>query len=292
MIPTGPWSATSTACGFSAAARMQVQDDVHDRLELAADGGAPRQIREPVGVDEPNRFDRDPGHLRRNGGRNPQRMTRADVVLATNMISVGVDVDRLGLMVVMGQPQAAAEYIQATSRVGRQAPRPGGDSVQRGAFSGPLSLRGLHGIPRRPLPQVESTSVTPFSPRARDRGLHAVVIALARLRIDGLRENDQAAAAPDHLAELQELRGLILERAQAVDPDEVAGTAEDLDRIVERWCGLAEEHPGLVYSSSAGTETALLTAAAPELESGGSFPTMWSLRDVDAESNLFFPRKR
>src|SRR5690606_29223250 len=112
-----------------------------------------------------------------------EELKAVDVVLATNMISVGVDVDRLGLMAVMGQPQSTSEYIQATSRVGRRFPGlvvtmyNAARSRDRSHYE---SFRSFHQAMYR---QVESTSVTPFSARARDRALHAALISLVRLSI-------------------------------------------------------------------------------------------------------------
>ena len=117
-----------------------------------------------------------------------------DVVLATNMLSVGVDVNRLGLMVVNGQPKGTAEYIQATSRVGRAFP---GLVCTVLTWARPRDLSHYETFEHYHATfyqHVEAQSVTPFSPRAMDRGLTGAMLAVMRNRFEPFSPNPGAGA--------------------------------------------------------------------------------------------------
>lgn len=116
-----------------------------------------------------------------------------DVVLATNMLSVGVDVNRLGVMAVNGQPKGTAEYIQATSRVGRAHP---GLVCTVLAWARPRDLSHYETFEHYHATfykHVEAQSVTPFSPRALDRGLTGALVSLMRIADDTFSPNVGAA---------------------------------------------------------------------------------------------------
>ena len=118
-----------------------------------------------------------------------------DIVLATNMLSVGVDVNRLGLMVVDGQPKNTSEYIQATSRVGRQYP---GLVVTMLNWARPRDFshyENFESYHAAFYKYVEAQSVTPFSKRALDRGLTGLLVSLIRMSKPCYAANDSAEKA-------------------------------------------------------------------------------------------------
>lgn len=270
-------------------ARMQVQDDVDDRLDLLSRRHATerRDIDHRIELTSRESSSDIPDHLRRMGIRHPDPEA-LDVILATNMISVGVDINRLGLMAVMGQPQSTSEYIQATSRVGRRYPGlvitmlNAAKSRDRSHYE---SFRDFHAALYR---QVESSSVTPFSAQARSRALHAVLIAIARLTVPALRANDSASKVGNMLASLEPAKAAIIDRVRRVDERELDSTAAELEQIVTRWLVRADEEPDLVYANSRHPDKALLgDAGLADEDFQSTFPTVWSLRDVDLSANLY-----
>jgi hypothetical protein len=140
---------------------------------------------------------------------------RVDVALATNMISVGLDITRLGLMMVNGQPKTSSEYIQATSRVGRNPNRPGLIvvllNVHKARDRSHYERFGrYHQTFYR---NVEATSVTPFSPRALDRALASAVVALARHQVAKMSKSTGASEIISERGHLQNLADVFAQRA-------------------------------------------------------------------------------
>jgi len=217
-----------------------------------------------------------------------------DVVLATNMMSVGVDIPRLGLMLVNGQPKGISEYIQATSRVGRGRV-PGiiitilnnGKARDRSHYE---SFVSIHANLYR---DVEATSVTPFSSRARDRALHAVLVTLVRHTIPGMLE--QPRLDSKNCDKIEKLIGYIRTRAQQIDPEE-RGVETELRELLRIW---EVRHPVYYWNDASPRESLLIDAdrAATLREIGtypvNAWPTMNNMRSVEPSTKFeLIPRVR
>lgn len=203
-----------------------------------------------------------------------------DYLLASNMISVGVDVGRLGAMVVAGQPKTNAEYIQATSRVGRDNPGlviavyNASRSRDRSHYEQFLKY---HSALYR---YVEATSLTPFSDRARDRGLHALYVSLCRYLVDNLRSNSQAINYRSDDPAIQAVEKIIIDYVKRVDPEELTAVMDELNDIQTAWNIAATG--SLVYKSRK-NEKELLKGDTED----DRFRTMNSMRNVDGQSGIY-----
>ena len=156
-----------------------------------------------------------------------------DTVLATNMISVGVDIDRLGLMMVVTQPKGTSEYIQASSRVGRSSSAPGlvmtlynaGRPRDRSHYE---QFRPYHDAFYR---YVEPTSVTPFSPPALDRALHAILVVAGRHIAGWVSPEDFDSDDPKFKGFIDFLRA----RVEKVDPLHIREFEGALSARIDEW---------------------------------------------------------
>jgi len=227
-----------------------------------------------------------------------------DICLATNMIATGVDVSRLGLMVVHGQPKTTAEYIQASSRVGRELKNLHENSSQ---YTGQGLVVTIYS-PTKPRDKshyeqfqsyhsriyanVEPTSVTPFSVNSRERALHAVFIGLLRqLSHDSLRHKPEQGESFNLLSSL--IKKILTDRANIIDELEEQNVKNKLEELIQNFQNTAVSSygdPGNYTVLKNPAISILLYAASAELPSSIDtsrfFPlkTNTSMRGVDSES--------
>lgn len=175
--------------------------------------------------------------------------TPYDVVVATNMIQVGMDVERLGLMAVTGQPKTTAEYIQATSRIGRTTP---GlvvtiyNAYRSRDLSHYENFTAYHAHLYR---YVEGNSATPFSARARERSLHAAFIAILRGEYEKLRDTKTGARKIGELpsTEFDKVIQVIKDRIKIVDPNNRVKAIDEIRYFYDEWLKLARTNKNLYY---------------------------------------------
>ena len=226
----------------------------------------------------------------RKAGQKPSSAVPYDVVLATNMISVGVDIERLGLMLVTGQPKNTSEYIQATSRVGRSSDGPGlVTTVFNWARPRDLShYERFEHYHETFYKHVEALSVTPFSARALDRGLSGVMVALTRLWDDHLNANMKAGEVLDTDPVWMKLFDILSKRGGNAthDPAVAVRIKDMLDRRRDEWLRRVHNQKDhkLGYRSEGGATVGLLEQASEK--DWEMFTCLNSLRDVEGTVDL------
>lgn len=209
-----------------------------------------------------------------------------DAVLATNMISVGLDVARLALMIINGQPLTTAEYIQASSRVGRSE-APGVVFAnyyreQARSLSHYESFRPYHEAFYR---FVEPTSVTPYTYQARLRALPAALVIVMRHGGFGLLNNGAAANFdPDnsHVAKAVEQ---LKRRCLLSAPDQGDEVSKHIDALIADWqieverCRIARRQLKYQVPEKDNGRDRLLYNHDDRIR--GLWPTLQSLRNVE-----------
>lgn len=312
-----PWM---TAVGYFnslrelAGMKRLVDDDVGSRLRDMPKRGLARRKRPKVkeltsrvpSTDIPDLLDtleltfdpveeRKRAEARTGGVRSKAKPAPIDVLLATNMVSVGVDVKRLGLMITAGQPKTTAEYIQATSRVGRSHP---GVVLTVYNWARPRDLSHYETFEHYHstfYEHVEPTSVTPFSSRALDRGLSALLVSLVRLASPELNANDRAQqlARTSHLVE-RAVRAITRRALLVTESRNVADAVEaTLQRRLDQWLGeAARTHQGigstLAYRQGRGAPNARALLKPAGSGPWEDFTVLNSLRDVEPTAGLIF----
>lgn len=203
-----------------------------------------------------------------------------DFILSSNMISVGVDVGRLGSMVVVGQPKTTAEYIQATSRVGRENPGLVIATYNQAKSRDRSHYEQFNQYHASFYKFVEATSITPFADRARDRALQTLYVILCRYMIPSLFHDKDAINYRKDMKELEPVRRYIFDYVKRVDPDELKNVQREIEEIEEEWDNRRKHKEKFVYKKTKyiSKDNALFEA---DFEEDSRFRVLNTMRSVE-----------
>lgn len=221
-----------------------------------------------------------------------------DICLATNMVATGVDISRLGMMVIHGQPKTTAEYIQASSRVGREVPKGPGIIFTIYSPSKPRDksqYEQFQGYHSRIYSNVEPTSVTPFSVNARERALHSIMIGFVRNFSNSFTNSplidENNTNEFDILTNV--ISNIISDRCKIIDNAELNNTKKLFDDLKNKWKKGGYQHYGDAGNIGINrrNEQPLMFSVTTEVAESiiindTSLATMTSMRGVDTVSNL------
>lgn len=223
-----------------------------------------------------------------------------DYLLCTNMLSVGVDVPRLGLMIVNGQPKNHSEYIQATGRIGRTHP---GliltiyNSLKPRDLSHFENFRLYHSSFFK---YVEPISITPFASRSRDKGLFAICVGMLRNMVPLIAKDPTffSLGLLDIKNAITEIKTEFSKRVDETDREQLEKTLEEIDDYLELWQKYANDsgpktlkYKSTPYTTKKERDTTdyLLTTVESGDESLTGIPkSPMSLRDAEQMHDVYF----
>jgi hypothetical protein len=207
-----------------------------------------------------------------------------DVCLASNVLEVGIDIDRLSIIAITSQPKSTSQYIQVTGRVGRRWWDKPGLVVTIFSPTRPRDrshyekFKSYH---ERLYAQVEPTSVTPFSAPSLERALHAVMVTYVRQMADIGFAKQSPNPFPENL--IENLREILLPRINEIDPEEVDNFIQTFDKRANEW----KTYHNVIWSGDWKSEDIPLLSPSggfiPSENIGVTWETPMSMRSVDAE---------